>query len=77
MRKLLLTLAIVIPLSQSAAFAQRKDCEQLKMEIAAKVDAKGVKNYALTIVAAGDVKADANVVGSCDGGAKKIIYTRG
>ena len=57
------------------AFGQKKSCEDLKAEIAAKLDAKGVKNYTLNIVAAEDVK-DAKVVGSCDGGAKRITYER-
>lgn len=53
-----------------------KPCEELKSEIAAKLDAKGVKNYQLEIVAVGDVK-DQNIVGSCEGGTKKITYTKG
>ena len=57
------------------AFAQQKACEELKSEIAAKLDAKGVKNYTLNIVATADVK-DAKVVGSCEAGAKKITYER-
>jgi hypothetical protein len=50
-------------------------CETLKTDIAAKVDAKGVKGYTLEIVAKGDV-ADGKVVGGCDGGTKKIVYKR-
>jgi hypothetical protein len=53
----------------------RKSCEELKSEIAAKLDAKGVKNYTLDIVAADQVK-DQQVVGSCDGGTKRIVYKR-
>jgi hypothetical protein len=45
------------------------------MEIAAKLDAKGVKNYELNIVEAQDVK-DAAVVGTCEGGTKRITYKR-
>ena len=52
-------------------------CEALKKEIAAKVEASGVKNYTLTIVAPGEVKEGDKVVGSCDGGTKRIIYKRG
>lgn len=77
MRRLLLTFSIGLALSQGVSFAQRKACEELKMEIAAKMDAKGVKNYTLTIVAAGDVKDSDKVVGSCDGGTNRIVYTRG
>ena len=57
------------------AKAQQKKCEELKAEIAAKLDAKGVKNYELNIVAAADVK-DETVVGSCEGGTKRITYKR-
>jgi len=79
MKRALLSLLLVLSVSQGISFAQRKDCEELKKEIVAKLDAKGVKNYTLTIVAAGDVKdTDKDkVVGSCDGGTKKILYTRG
>jgi len=52
-----------------------KACEELKTEIAAKLDAKGVKGYTLEIVAK-DKDAEGKVVGTCDGGTKKIIYNR-
>ncbi len=52
-----------------------KPCGELKNEIADKLDAKGVKNYSLTIVANADV-GDQKVVGSCDGGTNKIVYSR-
>jgi len=52
-----------------------KPCEELKAEIEAKLKEKGVKAYTLEIVPAQDVK-DKKVVGSCDGGTKKIIYQR-
>jgi cobalamin biosynthesis protein CbiD len=57
------------------AFAAPKPCEELKTEIAAKLDAKGVKGYELTIVA-NDAVGDQKVVGTCDGGTKKITYKR-
>lgn len=76
MRRILLIALMVSPMSVGLSFAQRKACEELKMEIAAKLDAKGVKNYMLTIVAAGDAKDSDKVVGSCDGGTKRIVYTR-
>ena len=58
------------------SFGQRKACESLKTEIAAKLDAKGVKSYTLTIVGVSDVKDGDQVVGSCDGGSKRIVYVR-
>lgn len=73
MRKLISTL--VLSLIAAPAFAE-KACEELKSEIAAKLDAKGVKNYQLDIVAADQVK-DRKVVGNCESGRKRITYTKG
>ena len=67
--------AAVLALAGSSAFAAGKSCEELKTAIAAKLDAKKVTGYTLDIVAA-DKAGDAKVVGSCEGGAKKITYTR-
>ena len=58
------------------AFAAGKPCEDLKAEIAAKLDAKGVSGYSLEIIDKG-AAADGKVVGSCEGGAKEIVYKRG
>ncbi len=66
---------VVMALFAVSTLAEQKACEELKAEIAAKLDAKGVKNYTLNIVAASDVK-DAKVVGSCEAGSKKITYER-
>ena len=55
----------------SPAFAQKKTCEELKMEIAKKIEANGVKNYKLTIIDAKDVKAGVNKAES-DEIAKKL-----
>jgi hypothetical protein len=54
-----------------------KPCEELKTEIAAKLDAKGVKGYSLEIVAKDADAADGKVVGTCEGGTKKIVYKKG
>jgi hypothetical protein len=53
-----------------------KPCDELKSEIAAKLDAKGVKDYSLDIVA-NEAVGEQKIVGSCDGGTKKIVYKRG
>lgn len=58
------------------AFAAGKPCEELKAEIAAKLDAKGVSGYSLEIVDKG-AAGGGKVVGTCEGGAKEIVYTRG
>jgi hypothetical protein len=60
--------------ASSAAFAA-KPCEELKSEIAAKLDARNVKGYTLDVVAA-DAVGDRKVVGSCEGGKKKIVYSK-
>ncbi len=72
------TLISVIALAVMAmpAYAQRKPCEALKAEIEAKIRNNGVKAFTLTIVPNAEVK-DGQVVGSCDGGTRKIIYQRG
>jgi hypothetical protein len=59
----------------AAAFAQVKKCEELKSEIEAKLNDKGVTGYTLEIVPADQIK-DQKVVGSCDGGKNKITYTK-
>ena len=68
-------LFITIAFATMPAFA-KKSCEELKSELEAKIQAKGVKAFTLTIVPQ-DEKTDLRVVGTCDGGAKKIIYKRG
>ena len=51
-------------------------CDEVKTAIAAKLDAKHVSGYTLDVVPADQAGADAKVVGVCEGGAKKIVYTR-
>jgi hypothetical protein len=70
-----IVLAGWVCLAATAAFAATKPCEELKAEIEAKLQANGVKNYTLEIVATDQVK-DGKIVGTCDGGSKKIIYKK-
>lgn len=58
-----------------AAHAAAKPCDELKAEIAAKLDEKGVKNYEIAVVE-NDKLGEAKVIGSCDGGTKKLTYLR-
>jgi len=60
----------------SPAFAQKKSFEDLKGEIEAKIKKNGVDKFSLDIVDK-DANADGKVVGTCDGGMKKIVYKRG
>lgn len=54
----------------------RKSCDDLKTEISKKLDAKGVVGYTLDAVDKGKER-DGKVVGTCDGGTKSLLYTRG
>jgi hypothetical protein len=70
---LILAAVLFVPACSSAQGA--KPCEELKSEIATKLDAKGVKSYSLEIVPK-DQDAEGKAVGSCEGGTKKIMYRR-
>lgn len=71
----LLILSACALLLTQAAHAAGKPCEELKAEIAAKLDDKGVKGYEIAIVE-NDKVGEAKVIGSCDGGTKKLTYLR-
>jgi hypothetical protein len=67
-------MALFVPVCAHAQTA--KSCEELKSEIAKKIEANGVKSYTLEIVAK-DKDEEGKVVGTCDGGTKKLVYRRG
>jgi Protein of unknown function (DUF1161) len=66
-------LIAAITLSTSAFAA--KPCDELKTEIAAKLDAKHIADYTLDVVPA-DQNGDGKVIGTCEGGTKKIVYSK-
>ncbi|EPA96492.1 DUF1161 domain-containing protein [Pseudomonas umsongensis] len=70
------TLAIICCALATSALAAPKPCEELKAEIEAKIQARGVTSYTLEIVTNDEVHDQNMVVGSCDGGTKKIIYQK-
>lgn len=74
MKKFLLAVSLLS--IAGTAMAAGKPCEELKSELAAKLDAKGVQHYSLDVVAKGTA-ADGKVIGSCEGGTKEIVYKRG
>jgi len=74
MKKIITLTAFTLGIVALPAFAE-KACEELKSEIAAKLDAKGVKNYTLDVVKTDEVK-EQKVIGSCEAGKKKITYTK-
>ncbi|WP_371858151.1 DUF1161 domain-containing protein [Pseudomonas jinjuensis] len=69
-------LAVAAALLAMPVSAATKPCEELKAEIEAKIQAAGVTSYTLEIVPNAEVTDPNMVVGSCDGGTKKIIYQK-
>ncbi|QXH46665.1 DUF1161 domain-containing protein [Pseudomonas xanthosomatis] len=72
MKKLIVATGLM--LLAGGAMAAGKPCEELKAEIAAKLDAKGVQGYTLEIVEKGSPAG--KVIGSCEAGTKEIVYNR-
>lgn len=72
---LIIAVALFVPVTARAQ-SVAKPCEELKSEIAAKLDAKGVKSYTLDIVDKDKEVTEGKVVGTCGGGTKKIVYQR-
>ncbi len=72
--KPLATIAVLLFASMSA-FAQSKPCEELKAEVAKKLEANGVKSYTLEIVSK-DKQGDGKNIGTCEGGSKKLLYSK-
>jgi Protein of unknown function (DUF1161) len=73
----LIAAAIVVGMGFSgSALAQKKDCGELKTEIEGKIKKNGVDKFSLDVVEA-DKQAEGKVVGTCDGGTKKIVYKKG
>ncbi|MDD2059698.1 DUF1161 domain-containing protein [Pseudomonas sp. GD03860] len=69
-------IAVLASLLATTALAAPKPCEELKAEIEAKIQARGVTSYTLEIVRNDEVHDQNMVVGSCDGGTRKIIYQK-
>ena len=73
----LIAAAVVVGMGFSgSALAQKKDCGELKGEIEAKIKKNGVDKFSLDVVEA-DKQAEGKVVGTCEGGTKKIVYKKG
>ncbi|MDY4295580.1 MULTISPECIES: DUF1161 domain-containing protein [unclassified Xanthomonas] len=67
---------LLLAFASSSAFAASRSCEELKAELTARLDARGVKDYTLEILDNADIKADRKVIGSCAAGSKKIVYSK-
>ncbi|RML87887.1 DUF1161 domain-containing protein [Pseudomonas savastanoi] len=74
MKKFLLAVGLLS--IAGTALAAGKLCEELKSEIDARLQAKGVTSYTLEVVEKGSA-SDKQVVGTCEGGTKEVVYQRG
>jgi hypothetical protein len=74
MKRILLAALLTLTVSPAIA-ADDDDCKGMAKEIAARMTALGEKDFYLDIVPANKVK-NSRVVGSCEAGAKKIVYRR-
>jgi hypothetical protein len=72
---LLLVSTYNIAQNAETAPTARKSCDDLKGEIAKKLEANGVTGYSLDVVDKGK-EGDGRVVGGCDGGTKSLVYSR-
>jgi hypothetical protein len=89
MRKV--ALLFCLTLISLPSIAETLSCDALKSRVDAKLQAKGVQSYTLEVVAIESqnnstvaasgipaIKASTGKeVGTCDGGTKRLIYTRG
>ncbi|WP_296509408.1 DUF1161 domain-containing protein [Rhodoferax sp.] len=74
--KTLLTLStLALALTGANAWAA-KDCEVLKTELSAKIESHGAKNFTLDVMDRDADSGKKRVVGTCEAGKKKIVYTR-
>jgi hypothetical protein len=69
------TIAAMALLAAAQATAQTSSCESLRSEIEAKIRASGVAEFTLSVVDAAS-PAPGKVVGTCDRGAKKVVYVQ-
>jgi len=68
------TLAALLAVAGAPALAAGKPCEELKSEIAARIEAN--KGKATLEIVTNDQVGDRKVVGSCESGSKKIVIAK-
>lgn len=70
-------LALPALLLAGGAQGQTGACEQLSARLSARIESTGVRGYTLEVVpAAAAVPRDGKVIGTCEGGARKVVYRR-
>lgn len=61
----------------ASALAQTNTCDEFKAVLAARIESSGVRGYSLETVKSGTpVPPDAKVIGTCESGARNVIYRR-
>ena len=68
-------IATALGLSGTVHAEEKVDCATLKQSIEAKLTEHGVKKFKLDVVDKAQT-AEGKIVGSCDGGAHKIVYSK-
>jgi hypothetical protein len=76
MKTWMLAACAALMIAPAMAADKQKDCNELKAEIDAGLQKKGVKDYTLDVVEA-DKAGETKVVGNCEGGKKKVTYHKG
>lgn len=61
-------------LLSASSVAHAAGCDAIRAQIETKIRGSGVTSFALSVVEA-DAKASGKVVGTCELGTKKIVYT--
>jgi hypothetical protein len=72
----ILALLVALAAAASPVAHAGTPCSDIQAKIEAEFKSKGVTDYTLTAVPADQV-GDGKVVGTCEGGTKKIVYRRG
>ncbi|GEM_PF-1654285 len=75
-RAILATVPVASMLLARGAYAQASACDQLKLALTARID-PSIRGYTLEIMPAGvPVPSGAKVIGTCEGGARRILFRR-
>ena len=67
---------LAVALTQVSSAALAVTCEELRASVESKIQDKGVTSFTVAIVNAA-ASAPGRVVGTCERGAKKLVYSKG
>ncbi len=69
------SLTVIALLLGSGASHAENNCDSIRAGIEAKIRVAGVKDFVLSVVEA-DTRVSGKVIGSCDLGTKRIVYSQ-